>query len=188
VRKMAPSGDVTFIEAAEARRLVGKALYGDDWIGELSSKELKLLTGPNGPQRKRLSNGRTINIIPRCSPSLRNKLDLAWGRGERAYLQLATAIDVLHDHGFIFGDKVFDLDRFKMFLSKISRPNTELQKRSVGKPRVLIEGVVTRMASDMRVGIGIEALKGKELAVKYGVSRNTAVAARREVLEKLARK
>jgi hypothetical protein len=185
---MALSSNDMFIEATEAHRLVGKALYGDDWIGELSSKELKLLTGPNGPQRKRLSNGRTINIIPRCPPSLRNKLDIAWGRGERAYLQLATAIDVLHDHGFIYGAKVFDSGRFKMFLSKISHPNTELQKRSVGKPRDLIEGVVIRMTSDMRGLVDIESLKGKELAVKYGVSRNTAVAARREVLERLARK
>jgi hypothetical protein len=185
---MAPSGDVMFIDAAEARLLVAKALYGDDWIGELSNKELKLLTGPNGPQRKRLPNGRTINIIPRCPPNLRNKLDQAIGRGERANLQLAVAIDVLHDHGFRDVESAFDFGRFKEFLTKISHPKAELRKRSVGKPRDLIEHVKIKMASDIRGGLDIESLKGKELAVKYRVSRNTAVAAKKEVLEKLARK
>jgi hypothetical protein len=185
---MAPSGDVMFIDAAEARLLVAKALYGDDWIGELSNKELKLLTGPNGPQRKRLPNGRTINIIPRCPPNVRDKLNQAIGRGERAVLQSATAIDVLHDHGFWDVEKVFNLGQFKEFLAKISHTKAEVRNRSVGKPRDLIEGVKIKMASDIRGAFDIHSLKGKELAVKYGVSRNTAVAARKELLEKLARK
>jgi hypothetical protein len=185
---MASSNNVMFIEAAEARLLVGKALYGDDWIGSLSTEELKLLGGPNGPQRKRLSNGRTINIIPRCPPNLRDKIDRAWGRAERAYLQSLTAIDVLHDHGFRDVDRAFDFGRFKAFLVKISRPEAEIRKRPVGKPRDRIEGVIFKMESDIRSGLDIESLKGKELGVKYGVSRNTAVSARKEVREKLARK
>jgi hypothetical protein len=184
---MAPS-KANFIDAAEARLLVEKALFDDDWIGPLSTEELELLGGPNGPQRKRLSNGRTISIIARCPPNLRNKIDRAWGRAERAYLQSMTAIDVLHDHGFKDVDIAFELGRFNAFLARISRSETETAKRSVGKPRDLIDGVILKMASDARYGIDIESLKGKELGARYGVSRNTAVAARKEVREKLARK
>jgi hypothetical protein len=182
------SGEASLIDAAEAQRLVGKALYGDDWIGELSKKELDLLSGPYGPQRKRLSNGRAINIILRCPPHLRDKLDLAWGRAEHAYLQTATAIDVLHDHGFKYGDKVFDLGRIEKLLAKISQPDAESKRRSVGKPPDKIEGVKMRMASDMRGGIDLDAMKQEALAAKYGVSRGTAVKAKQEVLEKQQRK
>jgi hypothetical protein len=176
------------IDAADARILVGKALYGDDWIGEHSKKDLKLLTGPNGPHRKQLPNGRTITVILRCPSSLRKKMDQAIGRGERAWLQSAMAIDVLHDHGFRDVDKFYNLSLFKVFLSKIGGAKPGARKRSVGKPRDKIEGVKIKMASDIRGGLDIDSLKGKELAVKYAVSRNTAVAARREVLERLARK
>src|SRR6185437_2350171 len=86
MKTMASSDKPLFIEAAEARLRVGKALFGDDWIGPLSTAELKLLGGPNGPQRKRLSNGRTINLIQPCPSNLRDKLDRAWGRAERGYL------------------------------------------------------------------------------------------------------
>ena len=177
-----------YVDAAEARPLVEKALFGDDWIGPLSTEELDLLGGPFGPQRKRLSNGRIISIIARCPPNLRNKIDRAWGRAERAYVQSMTAIDVLHDHGFRDIDSAFELGRFNSFLTRISQPETEVAKRSVGKPRDLIDGVILKMASDARSGIDIESLKGKELGVRYGVSRNTAVAARKEVRKKLARK
>jgi hypothetical protein len=186
---MVPPKETDFIDAAEARLVVEKALFGDDWIGPLSTEELELLGGPFGPQRKRLSNGRTINIIARCPQQLRNKIDRAWGRAERAYIQSMTAIDILHDHGFKDVDRAFQLERFNRFLARISRPETEATaKRNVGKPRDLIDGVILKMASDARYGIDIESFKGKELGVRYGVSRNTAVAARREVREKLARK
>jgi hypothetical protein len=185
---MAQSHNSTDIDAAAARILVGRALFGDDWIGPLSKKELDLLSGPYGPQRKVLANGRTINIIPPCPANLRSRLNQAIGRGERAYLQSAMAIDVLHDNGFRDVEKVFHFGQFKEFLAKISHTKAEVRKRTVGKPRDLIEGVKIKMASDIRGGFDIDSLKGKELAVKYGVSRNTAVTAKKEVLEKLDRK
>jgi hypothetical protein len=176
------------IEAAAARILVGKAIFGDDWIGPLSQRELDLLSGPSGPQRKILPNGRVINIIPPCPANLRGKLDLAIGRAERAYLQEAMTIDVMHEAGFTDVAKRFDRDRVHEFLKKINQPKSQSNKRPAGKPRDLIDGVILRMASDVRRGVGVESMKGKELAAKYGVSRGTAVNARKELFEKRSRK
>jgi hypothetical protein len=176
------------IEAAEARRLVGKALYVDDYIGEISKKELQLLSGPHGPQRKTLRNGRVISIIARCPPSLRKKLDAAIGRDLRSFVQYATAIDVLHDNGFRNESKVYDRRQFTQFLKSIHHQEQEASPRPVGKPPELIESVMRKMTSDILGGRFDESMKGKELADKYGVSRGTAVKARQEVLKKLARK
>jgi hypothetical protein len=172
---------------SQARARTGQALFGDDWIGELSKSDLKLLSGPYGPQRKNLANGRAISIVTVCPAKLRGKLERAIGRAERAYLQEATVIDLLHDHGFSDTEKAFKAGQLETFLSKIRGPRAEARKRTVGKPRDKIEAVKLRMASDIRGALDIESLKGKELADKYGVSRGTAVAARKEVLEKLAR-
>ena len=174
------------ITAPEARVLAGKALFGDDWIGQLPPSDLKLMESEFGVKRKSLPNGRTINIIVPCPTNRRGQLDLAIGRGERAYVQLSTAIDVMHDAGFSDLSETYDLEAFSQFLEKFCAPASK--GRSVGKPRDKIEGVMRRMESDMRGGLDLNALKGKELAVKYRVSRNTAVAARREVLEKQDRK
>ncbi len=185
--KMA-SDNLAFIDPAEARRLVGKAMYGDDYIGELSKKDLQLLSGPHGPRRKTLSNGRAINIISPCPAYLRKKLDVAIGRAERAFVQYTTAIDFLHDNGFRDVSEAYDCQRFTKFLESIGRRQQEASTRPVGKPPDLIESVKQKMSSDIRGGIDIESMKGKALAAKYGVSRGTAVKARREVLERLARK
>jgi hypothetical protein len=185
---MAQSGDSTEIDAAAARVLIGKALFGDDWIGPLSKKDLDLLAGPYGPQRKVLANGRTINFVPPCPANLRDKLNFAIGRGERAVLQDAMVIDIMHDNGFRDVARTFNRSLLHEFLKTIGRPLLESRKRSAGKPPDLIEGVIGRMVSDARRGIDIESMKGKELAAKYGVSRGTAVKARAEVLAKRSRK
>jgi hypothetical protein len=170
----------------EARARTVLALFGDDWIGELSKSELDLLSGPYGPQRKTLANRRSIKILSPCQPNLRAKLDTAIGRAERAYLQEATVIDVLHDNGFPDDAKAFDAGRLQEFLAREKRPDAETYKRGPGKPRDLIEGVKLKMESDLRGGTDLESIKQEALGVKYDVSRNTAVQARREVLEKLA--
>ncbi|MGX4772018.1 hypothetical protein ACWAUC_19785 [Bradyrhizobium guangdongense] len=174
------------VRAAAARALAGRALFGDDWIGKLTKRELDLLSGPYGPQRKTLSNGRSITIVSPCPPNLRHKLDAAIGRAERAYLQEATVIDLLHDNGFSDLGSKFDKNLFDQFLETICRPKAEAA-RGAGKPRDLIEGIKIRMASDMRDGIDIKTMKQKELVAKYGGSRGTAAKARQEVLEKYAR-
>ncbi len=179
----------TDIDAREARRLVGKALFGADWIGSLSKKELDLLSGPQGPRRKRLASGRTINLIPPCSTAtLRKRLDLAIGRAERAVLQDATVIDVMHDNGFHDVAEAFDRGRVDRFLKKLGTGHAELPPRRVGKRPVLIGGIIAKMASDTRAGIDIESMIGKELADRYGASRGTCEKARTELRERLARK
>jgi hypothetical protein len=174
------------IAASKARMLVGKVLFGDDWIGELRSSDLRLLEGEHGIKQRILPNGQVIRIIAPCPPNRRNQLDMAIGRVERGYVQHSTVIDVMHDAGFSDLAKAYDLANFEHFLKNLRRP--ELHGRSRGKPRDKIEDVKRRMESDMRGGIDLNAMKGKALAAKYRVSRGTAVNARREVLEKYARK
>jgi hypothetical protein len=163
-------------------------LFGDDWIGELSSADLQILESKNGIKRKRLPNGRTINIIVPCPRGRRNRLDAAIGRGERAVVQLSTAIDVMHDAGFSHLAEAYDFESFERFLRSFRRQQLDGGSNPVGKPRDKIEDVMRRMESDVRGGINLRAIKQKALAAKYGVSRGTAVKARQEVLAKHARK
>jgi hypothetical protein len=182
---MAQSGEIS---PAEARKVAGKALFGDDWI-ELSKKELQLLAGPNGPRRKMLPNGRPITIIAPCPRARRKHLDLAIGRRERAFIQYSTTIDVLHDSGFADIAKSYDRRLLTNFLESIRRsPQQNSRSRPAGKPPDKIEGVKQQMNLDIREGVEIALLKQKELAANYNVSRGTAVKARAEVLKALDRK
>jgi hypothetical protein len=176
------------IAASEARVLAGKVLFGDDWIGELSSADLQILESKNGIKKKTLPNGRAINIIVPCPRGRRNRLNAAIGRGERAVVQLSTAIDVMHDAGFSHVAEAYDFESFERFLKSFRRRQFNGGSNPVGKPPDKIEGVKRRMESDMRGGIDLGAMKQKALAAKYDVSRGTAVKARQEVCEKHARK
>lgn len=155
--------------------------------GELLPAELRILEGENGIKRKMLPNGRTINIIAPCPQARRGRLDAALGRGERAYVQHSTAIDVMHDAGFRDVKQSYDAAAFDRFLRSLRSSKPAKSSRGVGKPPDVIERVKRRMESDIRAGIDVGAMKGKELAAKYSVSRGTAMKARREVQEKQAR-
>jgi hypothetical protein len=82
-----------------ARERIGKAIYGEDWIGDLRTAEIELLSGPYGIRKKTLLNGRPIDFIDVCPPDLRAQLDQALGRQLRAWAQLSSTVDWMDDHG-----------------------------------------------------------------------------------------
>lgn len=74
----------------------GRVLFGDDWIGELTQREIDLLV-THGP---RLAKGAVGSIAP-CPQKYRRALDRAIGRDHRANSQRDTALDWLLQHGLV---------------------------------------------------------------------------------------
>jgi hypothetical protein len=174
------------IEADEARQGVGKAIYGDDWIGSLNKREKQLLWGPNGITEKTLENGLKIRVVARCDKPLRQRLDAVIGRAERWWAQYSVAIDLLHDRGFRDGTKQFDRAAVEHLISSLAAvPKAE--KRGAGKPPVARESCKHQMRADHHAGIDVFQMKETAMAERYGVARRTAVDARNELREELSR-
>jgi hypothetical protein len=74
----------------------GPALFGDDWIGDLTQKEIALIKA-HGPQRGKGADG----SIETCPQKYRRALDRALGRELRSKAQCGTVFDWLQEHGFV---------------------------------------------------------------------------------------
>jgi len=85
----------------DARELVGRAIYRDDWIGSLTAEEVELLNGEFGPKRRPRPNGASgyFEIVSPCPKGLRHKLDAAIGRDRRMIVQLTTVLEWLDQNG-----------------------------------------------------------------------------------------
>jgi hypothetical protein len=74
----------------------GSVLFGDDWIGDLTQKEIALIEA-HGPRRGKGVDG---SIEP-CPQKYRRALDRALGRELRRNAQRGTVVDWLQEHGFV---------------------------------------------------------------------------------------
>lgn len=95
--------EAAWISHNDARQLVGKALYREDWIGALTAGETELLYGEQGPKRHprpRGSSGFFEIIAPCPSPAMAQKLDAVIGRDRRMIIQLTTVLEWLDQSGF----------------------------------------------------------------------------------------
>jgi hypothetical protein len=88
-----------WMDQAEARNRVGRAIFGKDWIAEPFSKaDLELLQGDYGPKDKVLENKRTVTMIGPRPARIAEKIDRAFGRAQRYHLQVAFAVDWMENH------------------------------------------------------------------------------------------
>jgi hypothetical protein len=97
------------ISHIEAINIVGKALFADDWIGEMLFRDQeaifpsieRALIEEYGP-RPAIRGGITIKPCP--SSTLQAKLERALGRQQLIPAQRGAAADWLFDHGLVHAD------------------------------------------------------------------------------------
>jgi hypothetical protein len=87
-----------FISRDDARALVGKMLFGSDWIVKLTKEQSQLLSSEFGPKRRAVFQSgvlvSTIDVYERpCPPELRDKFNAAVGYSERMRIQGTTVDD-----------------------------------------------------------------------------------------------
>lgn len=130
----------------QARERIGKAIYGDDWIGNLRPDEIDLLSGPYGIRKKTLPNGRPIDFIDVCPPDVRSRLDLALGRQLRSWAQLSATVDWMDDHGISVRETSIGrsiVDNAVMWIANaIRRADPPLRRGIVGRPSTVDWDVV----------------------------------------------
>jgi hypothetical protein len=95
--------EAEWISHNDARELVGKAIYRNDWIGSLTADETDLLYGEYGPKRHPRPTGSSgyFEVIARApTPELGRKVDAVIGRDRRKIVQETTVLEWLDQSGF----------------------------------------------------------------------------------------
>jgi hypothetical protein len=180
----------------DAQQLVGRKIFGNDWIDRISEADMKLLE-EHGP-KKIITNGAadsTREIINRCpSPDIANRVDRALGRHHRMLAQRNTAIDWLLNHGprATFGS--YDASELTAALAKLDKTMTgqELQPPRRGRRPIKRDRVVNEMLAALDVGEFTPErffdLKSKQLEERFKCGKTLAVQAREQVKEQLRTK
>jgi hypothetical protein len=140
-----------WISHNDARELVGRAFYRDDWIGGLAKEDIDLLHGDFGPKRWPRPNGEAgfFEVIPPCPKGLRDKLDAAIGRDRRMIVQLMTILEWLDQNGFAALDKQYPRRALEHAAAKIESPAPHARPPGVGK-RGPVKGVIARHVKNDR--------------------------------------
>jgi hypothetical protein len=136
----------TMISHVEAINVVGKALFADNWIGEMLFRDKEVifpgiatdertLIEEYGP-RAAVRGGITIKPCP--SATLQAKLERALGRQQLIPAQRGAAADWLFDHGLAHADGCDST----AIASAISGPSTrDVAKIDIGKARSAIHRI-----------------------------------------------
>jgi hypothetical protein len=140
-----------WISHNDARELVGRALYRNDWIGGLTKEDIDLLNGEFGPKRLPRPNGASgfFEIIKPCPNDLRRKLDAAIGRDRRMIVQLTTVLEWLDQNGFAALEKQYPRSRIELAVTKIVPPTSHQRPPGFGK-RGPVKGTIARYAEHDR--------------------------------------
>jgi hypothetical protein len=151
--------------------VVGKHLFGHDWIGEQTDEEIKLIEkyGPRSGKR----GGMTIKP---CPPELLTKLDRALSRAQRVLPQRGAAADWLLDRGLLSFERC-DPIALAAALAKQPPADKVSTVSKVGRPR-RIEEIAHRIKLDIDADrLTEQELRakgnGKNLAHRYGADRAT---------------
>jgi hypothetical protein len=176
------------ISHIEAINIVGKALFAEDWIGEIRLRGNEMIF-PSMPADERaliedlgprpaVRGG--ITIKP-CPPSLQAKLERALGRRERIPAQRGAAADWLLDCGLLD----FDCDRDAIVTALSGRPTSASPKKKVGRRRKF-ESIALLMVADVaalrRTEAWLRNSGGKNLKAIYGADEKTCRKARKLAL------
>jgi hypothetical protein len=151
--------------------VVGKHLFGHDWIGEQTDEEIELIEkyGPRPGKR----GGMTIKP---CPPELLTKLDQALSRSQRVLPQRGAAADWLLDHGLLSFERC-DPIALAAALAKQPPADKVSTVSKVGRPR-RIEEIAHRIKFDLDADRLTEQQlrekgNGKNLAHRYGADIKT---------------
>jgi hypothetical protein len=140
-----------WISHNDARKLVGKAIYRNDWIGSLTADEGELLYGEYGPKRHPRppgSSGFFEVIEPSPTPALGRKIDAVIGRDRRMIIQETTVLEWLDRSGFPALDKRYSKTNLERAIAAIHAPPAAVPQ-SRGK-RGPVKGVIARHAENDR--------------------------------------
>jgi hypothetical protein len=141
-----------WISHNDARVLVGRAFYRDDWIGALKREEKDLLYGDFGPKRLPRPDGASgfFEIIQPCpTKGLRPKLDAAIGRDRRMIVQHTTVLEWLDKNGFEVLKRQYSRSRLELAVAKIALPTSHQRPPGAGK-RGPVKGTIARFAEHDR--------------------------------------
>jgi hypothetical protein len=162
------------ISHIEAIDIVGKSIFGSDWIGKLTKEDHALIAkhGPRAGKR----GGTTIDP---CPTKLTSQLDRALGKAQRISPQRGAAADWLLDHGLVHADGC-DLTAVASALAK--RPISEGSPGpNQGRP-AKFEAIAILMQTDIAAGTQtLQSLRkayGKNLQEWYGADPKTCKRAR----------
>ncbi|MGH6672345.1 MAG: hypothetical protein ACRECV_10290 [Xanthobacteraceae bacterium] len=171
----------------EMRERVGRAIFGNDWLGGRPDDEWALIRS-HGPKKALVvrTDGSTVwlpHITP-CPPTLVRKLDEALGRAERAQAQFVTVDTWIQEyvcvpHPAHGGDrKVFNAT---LRAYEAGKPDGRGARPRGPKP-VTLERVVAEMRAHLDSGTltaeGLHNAKEENLASGYGCSRDVVRKAR----------
>jgi hypothetical protein len=170
--------------------MVGRALFGDDWIGQLSEND-KALLEKYGP-KEILTSGDPVEIIERClTADTANRIDRALGRHYRMLAQWNTARRWLIENGPPANFGTYDVGALKQALRRLEKIRPEDLKRP-GRGRRA--GVLPRVVSEMLTALEGEYsteqlfnLKTKQLESRFKCGKTTASTALDKVKELISR-
>lgn len=195
----------TIIPYREAIARVGQAIYGDNWIGSLSSRQEWLLE----EYADEKSYGLFTIIIyntkrSKLTPSLLDEFTKAEDRGNWMHAQYDEARYWLSDRGMTHAAPInriaFTAAFSKAFGRKVeTKSPLEIEApapkrraaRKRGRKPVLSNQIKAQMKSDINDGIlttdQLDGMIEKEMGQRYGASREIVRNARNEVLSEFGR-
>lgn len=140
-----------WISHNDARELIGRAIYRDDWIESLTAEEVEILN-KYGPRRRPRPSGASgyFEIIAPCPKGFRNKLNAAIGRDRRMIVQLTTVLEWLEENSFgAVKDKYSRKSIESAAVSIVRAPTKQDRPPSAGK-RGPVKGSIARYAEHDR--------------------------------------
>jgi hypothetical protein len=161
--------------------MVGRVLFRDDWIGELSKSDTKLLE-EHGP-KDILSTGDTIEIIARCpTADIAKRVDRALGRHYRMLAQWNTARRWLIEKGPPANFGTYDAGALKRALQRLEKIEpSDLKRRGRGRKASVGPRVEAKIRDCIERGehtlSSLYALEGKARASLLGCAPSTATKA-----------
>jgi hypothetical protein len=145
----------------EAYEIVGRKIFGDDWIPALSEHDEKLI-GDHGPKLEPLFTEQALRIgsvKPSSSPTLRDEIDRAVGRRVRMIAQRVTAAEWIKHHGppAVFGS--YDREALLKALADTNPQVAQVEMPTTGRR--------SRVETDHETAVRAELTSGELTLAKY---------------------
>jgi hypothetical protein len=181
---------MTVISRDDARALVGKMLFGAEWINDLTKAQIALLAADFGPKPKALS-GEEVFEKP-CPAERREEFDVALGRRARMRIQTVSAdawIETFaHRFGLGSGANFFRRSMLDEAIKEHQERSAPLQPR--GKPGgepIERNRVAAAMKADLEDGKATLAqLRNRDASAStYKTSTGTARNASKQIESEL---
>jgi hypothetical protein len=153
---------------------IGAALFGGDWIGELSTEETDLI-GKHGPKKQEVDGGKVVEVIEPLSEPLARKLDIALGRACRMMAQHHFVIEWLRKEGleaFPISVEQAVFDRAVLFGRQL--PTERKRGRKGTKERAAWARIEADLDAGRLTSEYLGRITGKNFEARYGLAREMA--------------